>query len=589
MAETTSTTTKNSPSKTQNRVIFCLLYFMLCIITLSAIFLLSKPDSTIQETSQTPTNQLNSLNPIIKSACSSTFYPSLCLSTVSFSHFTTLDRFLEASINHTIGLVSSSQPEIVDFFIREMLNSQEKTAFNDCLDMLDQTLYELGQAMDNLRSSFGVFRPYYGDLKTLLSAAMPNENTCIDGFSDLEGIESKFHQKKGLRIYLEMKLKPIVQMISNILAIVKHMEESIKQEKDDQLLLDNYKQYYSSSVQRSKTGFLPWMSKRERRMMGRRNYRIKPNVVVANDGSGNYTTIGEAVKMAPNMSMSRYVIKIKAGIYKENLEVPRNKMNVMFFGSGLNSTVISGNRSIVDGYSTFTSATLTVIGDRFLARDLTVENTASPEMYQAVAIRVTSNSAFFRCNFTSNQDTLYAHSLRQFYRECIIQGTIDFIFGNAAAIFHNCQILARKPIYGQSNMITAQSREDPNQNTGFSLSNCTISAAPDFPLPDRRRSYTFLGRPWRNYSRTVIMRSYLGDLIHPQGWSQWDQYSNLDTVEYIEYINTGPGADTRYRVKWRGYKKNCTEDLAKRFTIGAFLHGPDDWLHTTGFPLFHDP
>uniref|UniRef100_A0A803M8T3 Pectinesterase n=1 Tax=Chenopodium quinoa TaxID=63459 RepID=A0A803M8T3_CHEQI len=534
MAETTSTTTKNSPSKTQNRVIFCLLYFMLCIITLSAIFLLSKPDSTIQETSQTPTNQLNSLNPIIKSACSSTFYPSLCLSTVSFSHFTTLDRFLEASINHTIGLVSSSQPEIVDFFIREMLNSQEKTAFNDCLDMLDQTLYELGQAMDNLRSSFGVFRPYYGDLKTLLSAAMPNENTCIDGFSDLEGIESKFHQKKGLRIYLEMKLKPIVQMISNILAIVKHMEESIKQEKDDQLLLDNYKQYYSSSVQRSKTGFLPWMSKRERRMMGRRNYRIKPNVVVANDGSGNYTTIGEAVKMAPNMSM-------------------------------------------------------TVIGDRFLARDLTVENTASPEMYQAVAIRVTSNSAFFRCNFTSNQDTLYAHSLRQFYRECIIQGTIDFIFGNAAAIFHNCQILARKPIYGQSNMITAQSREDPNQNTGFSLSNCTISAAPDFPLPDRRRSYTFLGRPWRNYSRTVIMRSYLGDLIHPQGWSQWDQYSNLDTVEYIEYINTGPGADTRYRVKWRGYKKNCTEDLAKRFTIGAFLHGPDDWLHTTGFPLFHDP
>uniref|UniRef100_A0A803MF96 Pectinesterase n=1 Tax=Chenopodium quinoa TaxID=63459 RepID=A0A803MF96_CHEQI len=588
MGETTATTIKNSTAKTQNRVIFCLFYFMLCIITLSAIFLLSKPDSKIQETSQTPTNQLNSLNPIIKSACSSTFYPSLCLSIVSFSHFTTLDRFLEASINHTIGLVSSSQPEIVDFFVRQLLNSQEKTAFNDCLDMLDQTLYELGQAMDNLRSSFGVFRPYYGDLKTLLSAAMTNENTCIDGFSDLEGIESKFHQKKGLRIYLEMKLKPIVQMISNILAIVKHMEESIKQEKDDQLLLDNYKQYYSS-VQRSKTGFPPWMSKRERRMMGRRNYRIKPNVVVASDGSGNYTTIGEAIKMAPNMSSSRYVIKIKAGIYKENLEIPRNKMNVMFFGSGINSTVISGNRSIVDGYSTFTSATLTVIGDRFLARDLTVENTASPEMYQAVAIRVTSNSAFFRCNFTSNQDTLYAHSLRQFYRECIIQGTIDFIFGNAAAIFHNCQILARKPIYGQSNMITAQSREDPNQNTGFSLSNCTISAAPDFSLPDRRRSFTFLGRPWRNYSRTVIMRSYLGDLIHPQGWSQWDQYSNLDTVEYIEYMNTGPGADTRYRVKWRGYKKNCTEDLAKRFTVGAFLHGPDDWLYTTGFPLFHDP
>lgn len=229
-----------------------------------------------------------------------------------------------------------------------------------------------------------------------------------------------------------------------------------------------------------------------------------------------------------------------------------------------------------------------VIGDRFLARDLTVENTAGPEMYQAVAIRVTSNSAFFRCNFTSNQDTLYAHSLRQFYRECIIQGTIDFIFGNAAAVFHNCHILARKPILGQSNMITAQSREDPNQNTGFSLHNCTIKAAPNFSLLDRRRSFTFLGRPWRNYSRTVIMKSYLGDLIHPLGWSQWDKYSNLDTVDYIEYRNFGPGADTRYRVKWRGYKKNCTEDLAKRFTVGAFLHGSDDWLQSTWFPLFHD-
>ncbi|KAL2940523.1 Pectinesterase 3 [Bienertia sinuspersici] len=411
---------------------------------------------------------------------------------------------------------------------------------------------------------------------------MTNENTCIDGFSDLETIQT--NSEKGLRIYLELKLKPIIQMISNSLAIVKHIEESIKQEQEDhQLLMQNQK------IRGPKNGFPPWMSRRERKMMGRKNYRIKPNVVVAKDGSGNYRTIEEAVKMAPNMSLSRYVIKIKAGVYKENLEIPRNKMNLMFFGDGINCTLISGNRSIVDGFSTFTSATLTVIGDRFLARDLTIENKASPEMYQAVAIRVTSNSAFFRCNFTSNQDTLYAHSLRQFYRECIVQGTIDFIFGNAAAIFHNCHILARKPIPGQSNMITAQSREDPNQNTGFSLHNCTIEAARDFSLPDRRRSFTFLGRPWRNFSRTIVMKSYLGDLIHPLGWSQWDEYSNLDTVEYIEYMNYGPGADTRNRVKWRGYNKNCTENVAKKFTVGALLHGPDDWLHSTGFPLFHDP
>lgn len=83
------------------------------------------------------------------------------------------------------------------------------------------------------------------------------------------------------------------------------------------------------------------------------------------------------------------------------------------------------------------------------------------------------------------------------------------------------------------------------------------------------------------------MKSYLGDLIHPKGWSEWDSYSNLDTVEYIEYLNFGPGSDTRYRVKWGGYRKNYTEDLAKRFTVGYFLHSSDDWLETTGFPLYH--
>ncbi|CAO2823115.1 unnamed protein product [Amaranthus hypochondriacus] len=533
---------------------------------------------------------MSSPNTIIKTTCSSTLYPSLCLSTLSSTHSqaTTLRDIVEASINHTIDLISKTKPQIINYFGHQMVSFQEKAAFNDCLDLLDQTLYELGQAMDEFHNSIVFSSPYYGNLKTLLSAAMTNENTCIDGFFDLEEMAKKLNQKKGFRIYLEMKLKPIIQMISNSLAIIKHIEEHKKQnEENPSLFLDEDQQF--SSVRGSKNGFPPWMSKRERRLMGRRNFRVRANAVVAMDGSGDYRTIEEAIKMAPNMSMSRYVIKIKAGIYHENLEIPRNKMSIMLFGDGINSTLISGNRSILDGFSTFASATLTVIGDRFLARDLTVENTASPEKYQSVAIRVTSNSVFYRCNFTSNQDTLYAHSLRQFYRECVIQGTIDFIFGNAAAIFHNCRILVRKPIPGQSNMITAQSREDPNQNTGFSLHNCTIEAAPNFSRLDRRRTFTFLGRPWRNYSRTVIMKSYLGDLIHPLGWSQWDAYSNLDTIEYIEYMNFGPGADTRYRVRWRGFKKNCTEDIAKRFTTGAFLHVPDDWLHSTGFPLFHDP
>lgn len=227
-----------------------------------------------------------------------------------------------------------------------------------------------------------------------------------------------------------------------------------------------------------------------------------------------------------------------------------------------------------------------VAGDKFLARDLTIINTSGPQKYQAVAARVTSNSAFYRCNFSSYQDALFAHSLRQFYRECTIQGTIDFIFGNAAAIFQNCLILVRKPIPGQSNMITAQGRRDPNQNTGFSLQNCTILAAPDLKSAKRQHISTFLGRPWGNHSRTVVMKSYLGDLIHPQGWYTWDNYSSLDTVEYIEHLNYGPGSNTRHRVTWKGYKKNCSEEKARQFTVGKFLHEADHWLESTGFPLF---
>ncbi|PWA60672.1 Glycosyl transferase, family 1 [Artemisia annua] len=113
---------------------------------------------------------------------------------------------------------------------------------------------------------------------------------------------------------------------------------------------------------------------------------------------------------------------------------------------------------------------------------------------------------------------------------------------------------------------------------------CTIMAAPDFPVAERDNFSTFLGRPWRNYSRTIVMRSYLGDLIDPQGWCAWNKYSSLDTVEYIEYMNFGPGADTRNRVQWVGYHNNSTTDVEK-FTVQSFLQGANEWLKSTDLPL----
>ncbi|KDP33979.1 hypothetical protein JCGZ_07550 [Jatropha curcas] len=456
---------------------------------------------------------------------------------------------------------------------------QEKRALKDCVEMLDQTLYELRLAIKYLRCFPAAIdhrlHLLYANLKTLLSAAMTNQNTCIDGFSDLD--ESSFKNQKGLKIQLQELFTPITYTISNCLSFITYMETM------EEGTTINDHQMFVKKIKRNSLS--EWTTPNDSIVMVK-TPDVRPNVTVARDGSGDYRRIVDAIRRAPKRSKTKFVIKIKAGVYNEIVEISREKTNIMLIGDGMTKTIIRGHKNFVDGFSTFDSATLAVSGDKFLARDLTIINTAGPHKYQAVAARVTSNAAFYRCKFIGYQDTLFAHSLRQFYRECTIQGTIDFIFGNAAAIFQNCLILARKPLLGQSNMITAQGRRDPNQNTGFSLQNCTILAAKDLNPKIRQQISTFLGRPWGNYSRTMVMKSYLGDLIHPQGWYKWDDYSTLDKVEYIEHLNHGPGSDTRNRVNWKGYSKNCSEDIANKFTVGKFLREADDWLESTGFPLF---
>ena len=150
--------------------------------------------------------------------------------------------------------------------------------------------------------------------------------------------------------------------------------------------------------------------------------------------------------------------------------------------------------------------------------NLTFRNTAGAINHQAVALRSGADlSAFYNCSFEGYQDTLYAHSLRQFYRNCDIYGTVDFIFGNAAVVLQDCNIYPRLPLNGQFNAITAQGRTDVNQNTGTSIHNCSISAASDLATSNGTTK-TYLGRPWKQYSRTVYMQSFMDSLIDPAGW-----------------------------------------------------------------------
>ncbi|KAL3642871.1 hypothetical protein CASFOL_013686 [Castilleja foliolosa] len=584
---------------------------LLMLITLAAIIILS---SILLNNSPPSTNQTHHpFNSFLKKTCAHTLYSSLCHSTLSstpnLTSTTTFLHILRFTINRTADHVKLTQIGIRAHFTAQFLNNHEKNALKDCIEMLDQTVYELQQAIDQLNSlssssSYPHKRSSYGNIKTLLSAAMTNENTCINGFSDLEGLDPEIPET-GHTEHLQNLLTPISHMISNSLALIKHVENTRAVKKSKPVMVIGKKANYVRFVR----------SRRRRKNMV--HNLSAADVIVAFNGSGNYRSISEAIEMAPNMSKTTYMIKIMEGIYEENVLIPREKMNIMLVGDGMNRTVITGSRNFADGFSTFESATLiitrstpenwsilrkpheevygfgisplilkAVVGDKFLASDLTIINTSPPEKHQAVALRVTSNAAFYRCEIISHQDTLYAHSLRQFYHDCTIQGTVDFIFGNAAAVFQNCTILVRKPILGQMNMITAQGREDPNQNTGISLQNCTIEAAKEFNPTDRKNITTYLGRPWRNYSRTVVVSSYLGDLINPRGWLEWNEYSSLDTVEYIEYMNSGPGSDTGSRVSWGGYRRNCSEDIVRQFGVGEFLHGPDNWLESTVLPLF---
>ena len=223
-------------------------------------------------------------------------------------------------------------------------------------------------------------------------------------------------------------------------------------------------------------------------------------------------------------------------------------------------------------------------GDGFIAQGITFRNTAGPQNHQAVALRVGSDlSAFYQCGFEGYQDTLYALSQRQFYRECNIYGTVDFIFGNAASIFQNCNMIVRKPLPSQKNTVTAQGRTDPNQNTGIVIQNSKITASSD--LEAVIGSYpSYLGRPWKQYSRTVVMESFLDKLINPAGWLAWDGNFALNTLYYGEYKNSGPGSSTSERVNWGGFKVITSVSEASQFSVANFIGG-QSWLPATNVPF----
>ncbi|KAG7581927.1 Pectinesterase inhibitor domain [Arabidopsis suecica] len=543
-------------------------------------------------------NEKRTLSPsshaVLRSSCSSTRYPELCISAVATAggvKLTSQKDVIEASLNLTIIAVEHNYFNVKKLIKkRKGLTPREKTALHDCLETIDETLDELHETVEDLHlyPTKKSLREHAGDLKTLISSAITNQETCLDGFSHDDA------DKQVRKALLKGQIH-VEHMCSNALAMIKNMtdtdianfEQKAKITSNNRKLKEENQETtvavdIAGAGELDAEGWPTWLSAGDRRLL--QGSSVKADATVAADGSGTFKTVAAAVAAAPENSNKRYVIHIKAGVYRENVEVAKKKKNIMFMGDGRTRTIITGSRNVVDGSTTFHSATVAAVGERFLARDITFQNTAGPSKHQAVALRVGSDfSAFYNCDMLAYQDTLYVHSNRQFFVKCIIVGTVDFIFGNAAVVLQDCDIHARRPNSGQKNMVTAQGRTDPNQNTGIVIQKCRIGATSD--LQSVKGSFpTYLGRPWKEYSQTVIMQSAISDVIRPVGWSEWTGTFALNTLTYREYANTGAGAGTANRVKWGGFKVITAAAEAQKYTAGQFIGG-GGWLSSTGFPF----
>ncbi|KAG6471358.1 pectinesterase-like [Zingiber officinale] len=529
------------------------------------------PSSSSSSSSTKEEQSLPSTAPTsIKALCAQTDYGDVCMRTVGAVNSSASDpkAYIQAAFQAAIDEVNGAlhHTNNVSAGATDEFN---KNAFADCKSLLEYATEELQAAMTESHDVDGLARRT-DDIKSWLSAVITYQETCIDGITQPELQDS---MRKGLTT--------AQQVTSNAIAFVDALSSLFKS-----FDLNSFNITTSGRRLLSDHGKYPtWFSGHDRKLLAAQSRgQLKPNVVVAQDGSGNFKTISAALNAMPKTFTGRYVIYVKAGIYKEYVMVTKDMNQVFMYGDGPRNTIVTGSKNFVDGVGTMNTATFAVVGQGFIAKSMGFSNTAGAIKHQAVALRVQSDmAAFFNCRMDGYQDTLYVHAHRQFYRNCIISGTVDFIFGDSAAVFQNCLIVVRRPMDNQQNIVTAHGRTEAREATGIVIQNCRI--VPDQKLfPDRLKIPSYLGRPWKAYALTVVMESTIGDLIRPEGWMPWDGNLYLDTLYYAEYGNRGPGAGTSGRVNWKGFHV-IDKKTAQQYTVEPFIQG-SQWIKYTGIGYF---
>jgi pectinesterase len=288
--------------------------------------------------------------------------------------------------------------------------------------------------------------------------------------------------------------------------------------------------------------------------------------VVAQDDSGDFRTVQEAINAVPDFRKNTTTIYIKNGIYKEKLVLPTSKTMVKLVGEDVQQTILTYDdfaakkNRFGEEMGTTGSTSFFVFADDFSAENITFENSAG-RVGQAVAVRIDGDRVMFtNCRFLGNQDTLYPHGekSRQYYKNCYIEGTTDFIFGWSTAVFDNCEIFSKEG----GNYITAASTPE-GAAYGFVFLNCRLTGNAS------ANSY-YLGRPWRPHAKTVLINSYLGTHIKPEGWHNWNKPEAEQTAFYAEYKSKGPGARAGKRVKWA---HQLTKKDLENYTLEKIFNG----------------
>ncbi len=292
--------------------------------------------------------------------------------------------------------------------------------------------------------------------------------------------------------------------------------------------------------------------------------------VVAKDGSGDFFSVQEAINAVPDFRKNgRTLIYIRNGVYKEKLILPESKINVSFIGESVEHTILTYDdyaqklNVFGESKSTSGSSSFYMYAPDFRAENITFENSAGP-VGQAVAIFVSGDRAVFKnCRFLGNQDTLYTYGKysRQYYENCYIEGTVDFIFGSSTAVFKDCEIRSKRDAY-----VTAASTPK-GRDHGYVFVNCRLTADPGI-------ENVYLGRPWRPYAQTVFIQCELGAHIRPEGWHNWGKVSNEKTAFYAEYGSTGLGANLSERVRWA---KKLKKKQLSAYSLEMVLAGDDGW------------